>query len=85
MRELVIATLELNGFDVVGATVDGTEAIRCFEALDPPPDAIVLAERMPGLSGVETAERILAEGDPLLRELDAQSLAWRGKRPKRAA
>ena len=31
---------------------------------------------------VAVAERVLAEGDPLLRRLDAQSLAWRGKRPK---
>ena len=36
-------------------------------------------------TAVELAERIAAEGDPLLRELDAQSLAWRGKRPKPAA
>ena len=34
---------------------------------------------------VALAERVLAEGDPLLRELDAQSLAWRGKPPKRPA
>ena len=31
-------------------------------------------------AAVSHAERIAAEGDPLLRELDAQSLAWRGKR-----
>ena len=31
---------------------------------------------------VAMAERLLAEGDPLLRELDARSLAWRGKPPK---
>jgi proline racemase len=31
-------------------------------------------------AAVELAERIAAEGDPLLRELDAQSLRWRGKR-----
>ncbi len=31
---------------------------------------------------VALAERIAAEGDSLLRELDAQSLAWRGKPPK---
>ena len=31
---------------------------------------------------VELATRMAAEGDPLVRELDAQSLAWRGKRPK---
>lgn len=32
---------------------------------------------------VVLGERLLEEGDPLLRELDAQSLAWRGKPPKR--
>ena len=31
-------------------------------------------------AAVALAEQIAAEGDPLLRELDAQSLAWRGKR-----
>jgi hypothetical protein len=31
-------------------------------------------------AAVALAERVAAEGDPLLRELDAQSLAWRGKR-----
>jgi hypothetical protein len=31
---------------------------------------------------VELAERMLAEGDRLVRELDAQSLRWRGKSPK---
>ena len=31
---------------------------------------------------VDLATRMAAEGDPLVRELDAQSLVWRGKRPK---
>jgi hypothetical protein len=35
-------------------------------------------------AAVALAERMLAEGDPLVRQLDAQSLAWRGKRPKPA-
>ena len=34
-------------------------------------------------AAVALAERVLTEGDRLLRELDAQSLAWRRKRPKR--
>ena len=34
-------------------------------------------------AAVTLAERIAAEGDPLLRALDARSLAWRGKPPKR--
>ena len=33
-------------------------------------------------TAVALAERIAAEGDPLLRDLDAQSLAWRGKPAK---
>lgn len=33
-------------------------------------------------AAVALAERIGAEGDPLLRELDARSLAWRGKPAK---
>ena len=32
---------------------------------------------------VALGERLLTEGDPLLRELDARSLAWRGEPPKR--
>jgi hypothetical protein len=34
-------------------------------------------------AAVALAERMLVEGDPLVRELDARSLAWRGKPPKR--
>ena len=32
---------------------------------------------------VELAERMVAEGVPVVLELDARSLTWRGKRPKR--
>ncbi|MCW2608572.1 MAG: hypothetical protein JWO60_3265 [Frankiales bacterium] len=34
---------------------------------------------------VAQGQRLLVEGDPLLRALDAQSLRWRGKPPKRAS
>lgn len=34
---------------------------------------------------VALGERLLIDGDPLLRTLDARSLAWRGKPPKRGA
>ena len=60
VRALLRATLELNGFEIVGEAADGEEAVRCFEALDPPPSAVVLDERMPSQSGLATAERILA-------------------------
>jgi len=32
-------------------------------------------------AAVALAEQMASEGDPLVRVLDAQSLAWRGKRP----
>ena len=35
-------------------------------------------------AAVALAERVLDEGDPMLRHLDAQSLQWRGKPPKRS-
>lgn len=60
MRELLRATLELNGFEVVGEAVDGVEAVRYFNELDAPPDAVILDQRMPGYTGVETAQLILA-------------------------
>ena len=59
MRELIVVTLDLHGFDVVGAVGDGDEAVAAFEALDPAPAAVVLDQRMPGPTGVETARRIL--------------------------
>lgn len=34
---------------------------------------------------VALAERVVREGDPLLRRLDDQSLRWRGKRPRTGA
>jgi hypothetical protein len=36
------------------------------------------------VGAVALGERLLVEGDPLLRELDARSLAWRGKPQKPA-
>ena len=56
---------------------------RWYDVLDrrrSPAFAQLDDERLAG--AVALAERVLAEGDPLLRELDAQSLAWRGKPPK---
>jgi DNA-binding NarL/FixJ family response regulator len=44
------------GFDVVGEATDGGEAVRLAEALSP--DVVVLDLSMPGLSGLEAAERI---------------------------
>jgi two-component system, chemotaxis family, chemotaxis protein CheY len=46
-------------WEVAGEAETGADAIDLWHQLHP--DVIVLDERMPGLSGLDTAERILAE------------------------
>ena len=60
VRAVLRATLEISGFEIVGEAVDGEQAVQTFASLDPPPMAVVLDERMPGQSGLETAARLLA-------------------------
>src|SRR5205814_6018350 len=63
MRALVRATIEVanEGLSVADEAVDGEEAIAKWR--HERPEAIVLDQRMPGPTGLQTAERILAE-DP---------------------
>lgn len=63
MRLLVRTVLHLaaNGFEVVGEAGDGFEALEAYHGLDPPPipDVVVLDNRLPKLSGLMTAEKML--------------------------
>ena len=61
IRELARVYLELDGFEVVGEAVDGPEALDRYIALNPPPvpAALVLDNRMPGLTGLQVASMIL--------------------------
>ena len=65
MRMLVRLVIEManDGLAIVGEAADGAEAIRVWRALDGPPvpDVVILDNRMPGLSGMEVAQQILAE------------------------
>ena len=64
--------------------LDNTVGGRWYDVLDrrrSPAFGQLDDERL--AAAVALAERIADEGDPLLRELDARSLAWRGKPPKR--
>lgn len=47
------------GFSVVGTAASGTEALQKIAALDP--DVITLDVEMPGLDGLETLRRIMAQ------------------------
>jgi YesN/AraC family two-component response regulator len=61
MRLLVQAVIERanEGLRVVGEATSGEEAIECWRNTSP--DVILLDQRMPGMTGLETAEQILAE------------------------
>ena len=52
-----------DGLEVCGEAADGLEALSVWREMDgpPAPDVIVLDNRMPGLTGLEVAERVLAE------------------------
>lgn len=57
---------------------------RCwYEVLDRRRTAFLQLDDDQLAVAVGLGERLLVEGDPLLVELDAQSLRWRGKPPKR--
>ena len=64
MRLLVRTVLELNesGFRVVGEAEDGIAALEAYNGLEPPPtpDVVILDNRIPKLSGLLTAERMLS-------------------------
>lgn len=64
MRVLIRLAIELHndGLTVVGEAADGEEALETWQDLVPPiPDVVVLDNRMPKLSGLEVAERILEQ------------------------
>ncbi|MFL6024026.1 MAG: response regulator [Marmoricola sp.] len=61
IRELARLFLEMDGLQVNEAA-DGTAALKRFAELNPPPQpsVVILDNRMPGLSGVEVAEKMLS-------------------------
>jgi CheY-like chemotaxis protein len=62
VRLLARFILERGGFNVVDEAEDGASALQRFTELDPPPvpSVVLLDNRMPGLTGLEVAERMLA-------------------------
>lgn len=63
MRFLARAVLERSGITIAAEAADGTEALARLAELDPPPvpTVIVLDNQMPGLTGLEVAEQVLAD------------------------
>ena len=63
MRTLARIFLERAGFSAVDEAADGFEAVQRFLELQPPPvpTVVLLDNRMPGLTGLEAAERMLLQ------------------------
>jgi YesN/AraC family two-component response regulator len=61
MRVLIRSLIEIanHGLSVAGEAADGDEALRRWR--DREPEVVLLDQRMPGLSGLETAELMLRE------------------------
>jgi YesN/AraC family two-component response regulator len=61
MRALVRATIEIadQGLCVAGEADDGDKAVTAWR--EERPEVVVLDQRMPGKTGLDTARRILAE------------------------
>ena len=53
-----------------------------YDVLDRRRTAFVQLDDAQLAGAVALGERLLVEGEPLVRELDDRSLTWRGKRPK---
>jgi hypothetical protein len=94
-RELVLGELPRRARDghwvvhedhCVGRIVLDSTGSCWYDVLDRRrPPAVAQLDDGQLATAVALAERILAEGDPPRRELEAQRLRWRGKRPKPAA
>lgn len=59
VRRMLVEMLRLDGFDVVGAAVDGAEAVVMAGQFDP--DVIVMDLRMPNVGGIEATRQIKLE------------------------
>jgi CheY-like chemotaxis protein len=71
VRELIAAT---SGFRLVGEATNGPEALLAVEQLDP--ELVLLDVQMPGMDGVEVAERVSATHPATLIVLVSAGDPW---------
>jgi CheY-like chemotaxis protein len=59
IQQLMAIILEDMGHKVVAQSLNGEVALKTYQTLDPRPDLIIIDHRMPIMSGIELAEKIL--------------------------
>ncbi len=59
LMEFYIDALETSGYEIVGWSMNGIEAVEKFAGLAEKPDVVIMDHRLPGQSGVEAARQIL--------------------------
>ena len=61
IRSMLQILLKNKGFDVTASLSDGIELVKLIDQIDPKPEVILLDERMPVMSGVDTCKTILGK------------------------
>lgn len=72
-RSAARAVLELHGFAVVGEAIDGFDALEQVSIFQP--DLVLLDIQLPGLDGIEVAERLSRFDKPPVMVLTSSRLA----------
>jgi DNA-binding response OmpR family regulator len=57
--ELYKEILRIYGYEFLGFAVNGKEAVRAFEAMNPRPDVIIMDQRLPLMDGIETTKEMI--------------------------
>lgn len=59
IQQLLKIIIEDMGYEVVNQSLNGESALRTYGSLEPRPDILIIDHRMPIMSGLELAQRIL--------------------------
>ncbi len=61
--ELYREILKTYGYELAGFALNGKEAVRMFEAMNPRPDVTIMDQRLPLMDGIE-ATKVIMRLDP---------------------
>jgi len=57
--ELYKEILRIYGYEFSGFALDGRDAIKTFEAMNPRPDIVIMDQRLPLMSGIEVTKEMM--------------------------